>query len=178
MPNTPHRAKPTAQRWAVAVLSLSGIAVLAACGSYGTTSSGSSASSSASATAPAASASGSKAAAGTSSSSGIPCAQITQLRTTLTDLSHTSVSPASAGQIAADLTKAEQELAGLKGQGGGAFSSQANQLSGALNTIKTDAAALAKDPSTANFNNLTGAVNSFKTTAQPLIKEMDAACPS
>ncbi len=174
MTNTPHRAKPMAQRWAVAVLSLSGVAVLAACGSSGTTSSGSSASSSAGA--PAASASATKASAGASSSSGVPCAQITELRTTLADLSHTSVSPTSAGRIAADLGKAEQELAALKGQGG-AFASQVNQLTSALDTIKTDAAALVQDPSTTNFNNLTGAVNSFKTTAQPLIKEMQAACP-
>jgi hypothetical protein len=166
-----------AQRWAVAVLSLSGVAVLAGCGSSGTTSSGSSASSSA--PAPATSASATKASAGASgSSSAIPCAQITALRSTLTDLSHTSVSPTSAPRIAVDLGKAEQELGALKSQGTSAFSAQANQLTSALDVIKTDAAALAKNPSSANLTKLTGAVNSFKTTAQPLIKEMQAACPS
>jgi hypothetical protein len=130
------------------------------------------------ASAPAASASGSKAAAGPGSSSGAPCAQITALRATLTDLSHTSVSPTSAGRIAADLGKAEQELAALRSQGAGAFSAQANQLTNALNAIKSDASALATNPSSANLTKLTDAVSSFKSTAQPVIKEMDTACPS
>jgi hypothetical protein len=136
-------------------------------------SSGSSASSSASA--PAAAAPGSRAAAG--SSSAIPCAQIKALRSTLTDLSHQQVSPTSAGRIAADLGQAEQELAALKSQGTGPFAAQANQLTTALNSIKSDATALANDPSPGNLTKLTGAVNSFKSTAQPLIKEMQAACP-
>jgi hypothetical protein len=105
------------------------------------------------------------------------CAQISALRSTLTDLSHQQVSPTSAGRIAADLGMAEQQLAALKSQGTGPFAAQANQLTTALNTIKSDAAALANDPSPGNLTKLTGAVNSFKSTAQPLIKEMQAACP-
>jgi hypothetical protein len=136
------------------------------------TSSGSSASSSLSAPAAAA---GSKAAGG--SSSAIPCAQISGLRSTLTDLSHQQVSPTSVGRIAADLGMAEQQLAALKSQGTGPFAAQANQLTTALNSIKSDAAALASDPSPGNLTRLTGAVTSFKSTAQPVIKEMQAACP-
>ncbi len=114
---------------------------------------------------------------GSASASAIPCAQITALRSTLTDLSHTSVSLTSAGRIASDLAKAEQELTALKSQSTGPFAAQANQLSNPLNAIKTDAAALAKSPSPTNVTNLTNAVNGFKTTAQRLIKEMQAACP-
>ena len=171
MTNTLHRARPMARRWTVAVLSLSGVAVVAACGSSGTSGS---ANSSAPASAPVTSA----AAPNASSSSGIPCAQITALRSTLTDLSHQQVSPTSAGRISADLTKAEQELAALKSQGAGAFSAQANQLTTALDTIKKDAAALATNPTATNLTNLTGAVTSFKATAMPLIKEMQTVCPT
>jgi hypothetical protein len=173
MNNAPHRTKPTAHRWTLAVISLGGVAVVAACGSSGTGGS----TSSSSASAPAAASGTHAMAPGSASASAIPCAQITALRSTLTDLSHTSVSLTSAVRIASDITKAEQELAALKSQGAGPFAAQAGQLSNALNAIKTDAAALAKSPSPTNVTNLTNAVNGFKTTAQPLIKEMEAACP-
>jgi hypothetical protein len=159
-------------RWTVAVLSVTGAAVLAACGSSGTSSSGSSTSPSA----PAASAAGSKAAA-SGSSSGVPCAQIKPLRMSLTDLSQQKVSLTSAGRIATDLTRAEQELTALKSQGAGAFSAQANQLSAELTAIKTDASVLASSPSPGNLTKLTGAITTFKSTAQPLIREMQAVCP-
>ena len=170
--NAPNRAKPTARRWAMAALSVSGVAVVAACSSSGTTSSSNN-------SAPAASMSGAHAAmsGSASGSAALPCAQITALRSTLTDLSHTSVSPTSAPRLASDLAKAEQQLTALKSSGTGAFSAQATQLSNALNAIKTDAQALAKSPTPTNISNLTKAVTSFKATAQPMIKEMQTACP-
>jgi hypothetical protein len=159
MTNAPHRTKPTGRRWTTAALALTGVAVVAACGSSGTTSSSGS-------SAPAASATG----------SALPCAQISALRSTLTDLSHASVSITSAGRIASDLSQAEQQLNALKSQAG-PFSAQANQLSTALNAIKTNASALAKSPTPTNLSNLTNSISSFKSTSEPLIKEMQAACP-
>ena len=153
----------------MAVLSASGVALIAACGSAGMGSSSSSAPPATSATA----ANGS----GSASGAALPCAQITALRSTLTDLNRTSVSPASAPRIASDLTKAEQQLNALKSQGTGPFAAQANQLSSALTAIKTSAAALAKAPTPSNLTNLTNAVTSFKSTSQPLIKEMQTLCP-
>ena len=169
--NAPNRTRPSARRWATAALSVSGVAVVAACSSSGTTSSSQSA--------PAAAMSGTHAAmSGAASGSPMPCAQINALRSTLTDISHTSVSPTSASRLASDLAKAQQQLTALKSQGHGAFSAQADQLTNALNTIKADAAALAKSPTPTNISNLTSAVTSFKKTAEPVIKEMQAACPS
>ena len=170
MNNAPNRMKPTAhQHWAMAALSLSGVALVAACGS---SSIGSSSSSTPPATsAPAANASGS------ASGAALPCAQITALRSTLTDLNRTSVNPASAGRIASDLTKAEQQLSALQSHGAGPFAAQANQLSNALTAIKTSAADLAKAPTPSNLTNLTNAVTSFKSTSEPLIKEMQTLCP-
>ena len=165
----PKGTKPTARRWATAVLSLGSVALVAGCGSVGINGSGNS-------SAPATSAPASNAG-GSLSGSAVPCAQINSLRSTLSDITHTSVSPASAPRLAADLAKAEQELNALKSQAG-PFAAQANQLSNALNAIKTSADALAKSPTPTNLSNLATAVNSFKSTAQPLIQEMQAACPS
>jgi septal ring factor EnvC (AmiA/AmiB activator) len=111
------------------------------------------------------------------SSSGLPCAQITSLRTSLTKLGHTTVSASSASQLSADLANVEKQLTALKGQASGAFSAQASQLSSALSQIGKDAQNLVKSPSSANLTALTGSVQKLKTTAQPMIKEMEAACP-
>jgi hypothetical protein len=115
--------------------------------------------------------------AGTASAAALPCAQISAVRSTLTDLSQTSVSLTSAGRIASDLSKAGPELNALKSQGTGQFSAQANQLSNELIAIKADASALAKSPTPSNITKLTSSLNTFKSTAQPLIREIQAACP-
>jgi hypothetical protein len=164
MTNTTNRAKPTAARWTVAVLSIGGAAVIAACGYGGTGSSGMQPSS------------------GTPTSGGgsvstIPCSQITALRTSLTNLSHTSVNIASASQLTADLAQIEQEMATLQSESRGAFSSQVSQLSAGLDQIKTDAGALAKDPSPTNLTNLTNAVKNFKASSQLLVAQLQTICP-
>jgi hypothetical protein len=164
MNNAPSRTEPAARRLTMSVLSLGVVAAVAACGSSGLTASGGT-------SAPATSASGTPA-----SGSGSACAQVAALRSTLTDLGNTPVSISSAGRLATDLTKAEQELNALKNQAG-PFAAQANQLSNALNAIKTNAAALAKSPTPTNLTNLTSSVTSFKSTADPLIMEMQTACP-
>lgn len=168
MNNAPSRTKPTAQRLTASVLSLGVMGVVAACGYSSITSSGST-------SAPAASSSGTPAS-GSATASALPCAQVTALRSTLTNLSNTPVGISSAGRLAADLATAEQQLNALKSQAG-PFQAQANQLSNALNAIKTSAAALAKAPTPTNLTNLTNSVTSFKSTAEPLIKEMQTACP-
>jgi hypothetical protein len=164
MTNTTHRARPTAARWTVAVLSIGGAAVIAACGYGGTGSSGMQPSSGTPTS-------------GRGSVSTIPCSQITALRTSLTNLSHTSVNIASAGQLTADLAQIKQQVATLQSESGGALSSQAGEISAGLDQIKTDAAALAKDPSATNLTNLTNAVKSFKATSQLLIAQLQTICP-
>jgi hypothetical protein len=168
MNNAPNRTKPAARRLTMSVLSLGVVAAVAACGSSGLT--GSSGTSAPPTTAPGTPASGS------GSASALPCAQVSALRSTLTDLSNTPVSISSAGRLATNLTKAEQELNALKSQAG-PFAAQANQLSNALNAIKTSASALAKSPTPTNLTNLTNSITSFKSAADPLIKEMHTACP-
>jgi ABC-type transporter Mla subunit MlaD len=163
-----NRTKPTARRWTLVVLSLTSVALVAACGSSNVF--GSNTSPTPATSAPASNAGGSV------SGSAFPCAQISGLRSTLTDITNTSVSPTSIPRLASDLAKAEQELNTLKNQAG-PFAAQANQLSNELNSIKSSADSLAKNPTPTNLSNLTSAVNGFKSTAQPLIKEIQAACP-
>jgi hypothetical protein len=163
----PHRAKLMAQRWAVTVVCLSGVALLTACGSSVTSGT---ASASASASAIGGSASPSSAA--------IRCGQVTMLGTSLTKLGHAAVSLESLGQIAADLANVDQHLATLKDQTTLAFSAHKSQLTAAVDEIGKDARALAGHPSQANLNALAAAVNNLKSAAKPVIKEIDAACPS
>lgn len=161
-------------KWNLAAVSLGSIGLLAACGSSATSNSTGAAAPSAS---PPVSVSVHAASGPAASSSAIPCAQITALRTSLTKLSHTTVSPASAGQLTADLTNIENQVAALKGAGGGAYSAQASQLSAALTQITKDAQTLATHPTAANATALTTAVQKLKTTAQPMIKQMQTVCP-
>ncbi len=159
--------------WMQAALGVGGIALLAACGS--STTSGSTATP---ASPPVAHSPGSPVAAGGSASpSGIPCAQITSLRTSLTNLIHLPLKAQSAGQATADLQAIEKELGGLASQAGGAFSAQASQLSSALHQIGKDLEALARNPSSANATALSGSVQKLKTTSEPMIKEMKTVCP-
>ena len=106
----------------------------------------------------------------------VNCKNIDSLRTSLVSLSHTSVSPSSATTIAADLTNIEKQLAALKSQPGGAFSSQANQLSASLDQIKKAAANLSTHP-IAGARQLTTALTALKSKAQPTVNEMNKLCP-
>lgn len=152
-------------RRAVAALSLCGAVILAGCSSPGTSSSSPApASPSASPAVPA--------------SPAIPCAQITSLRNSLTDLTHVPATQASADRIKADLSNIQKQLTALKNQAAGAFASQAGQLSAALETVGKSAASLASNPSSANLTGLRTALDHLKSTAQTLIGEMTAICPS
>jgi hypothetical protein len=168
MDNAPNRTNSTARHWTSALLGMSGVALVAGCGSYGGTSSGTP-----SAPATSASATGAPASA-SASASALPCAQISALRSTLTDITHASLS--SAGRLGTDLAKARQELDTLKSQQG-PYAAQANRLANEINAIKTSAAATVKTPTPTNLTKLTSSINSFKSTAEPLIHEMQTACP-
>lgn len=112
------------------------------------------------------------------SSPAIPCSQVSALRTSLQDLIHTKVSPASAGRIAADLTAIKAQLTMLSGQVGPALAAQDKPLSRALKVVENDANALAAHPTAAQAAMLTQAVNHLKATARPLLEKMAAICPS
>lgn len=101
------------------------------------------------------------------------CVHINSLRTSLTSLTHISVSPASAKTLAADLANIENQLAALKGQHTGSFST--TELTAEINKIKKDAAALSTSPTTA-VKSLTTDLTTLKTKAGPMIASMKTVC--
>jgi hypothetical protein len=165
---SPRLAGPKARRWALAVVSLGGVALVTACGSNIT---GGTAGSSASVSATA----GGSAAA---SRAAVQCAQLEALGTALTKFGHAAVSLESVGQLAADLANVEQQLTKLKDLTALAFSAQETQLTAAVDEINKDVVALASHPSDANLNALAAAVNNLKAAAKPVIKKIDATCPA
>jgi hypothetical protein len=151
---------------AVTALLVGGVMLVAACSSSGTTASTQNAKAS-----PAAHVSGSAAA-----HVSVNCKNVESLRSSLVSLSQTSVSPTSATTIAADLTNIQKQLAALKGQKNGAFSSQANQLSASMDQIRKAAAELPANP-IAGAKKLTASLTALKSKAQPMINEMNKLCP-
>jgi hypothetical protein len=156
-------------RSAFAALLVGGLVLVSACSSGGSTA----ASTHSVKANPAAHVSGSAVPA---PSATVNCKHIDSLRTSLVSLAHTSVSPGSATTIASDLTNIEKQLAALKSQPGGAFSSQASQLSASVDQIKKAAASLSAHP-IAGARQLTGNLTALKSKAQPMINEMNKLCP-
>jgi len=152
-------------------LAVAGAALLAAC------SSGSS-STSAAAKPHAAVHSGSPA---SSSSKKAACQHITSLRKSLESLTHTTVSPTSAGTITADLANIQSEVSALKGMGGmmggsGAMAAHESQLNASVNQIKKAAGMLSSSPSAA-MQSLTTELNKLKAMAPAMISHMKTVCP-
>lgn len=140
--------------------------LVAACGSSGSTAARTSSAK------PASAAAGASATA----SAKVNCANVNSLRRSLESLSHTSVSPSSAGTLAADLKNVQTQLAALKGQGGGKFSAMTGDMTASVNQIQKAAGELAANPTSAT-KQLTAALTALKAKIPPVIKELNAACP-
>jgi uncharacterized phage infection (PIP) family protein YhgE len=163
----------------VAVLGLGGAVLVAGCSTTSSSiraSVSSSPSPRPSSSAKASPSSSAPASASPAASKKVPCKEINSLRTSLTSLTHTSISPTSAGTLTKDLKNIQTQLTALKGQAGGAFSSQAQELTSSVDQIKTASRKLSSDPMGA-IRQLTTSLNSLKTKAKPVIAEMNAACP-
>lgn len=159
------RRRPAAQRawWVIAVVVLAGPMLIAACGSTATSTSSAQPNSAVAGASPTA-------------SGKVNCANVNSLRKSLESLSHTSVSPSSAGTLTTDLKNVQTQLAALKGQGGGQFSGMTGGLTASVNQIEKAAGELTTNP-TAAVKQLTTALAGLKGKIQPAIKELNAACP-
>jgi hypothetical protein len=140
--------------------------LVAACGSSGSTAAGASISHSAAAVAGGSASAPAK----------VNCANVDSLRRSLESLSHTSLSPSSAGTLTADLKNIQTQLAALKGHGGRQFSGTTSELTASVNQIQKAAAELEANP-TAAITQLTTALTALKGKTPPVIKELNAACP-
>jgi hypothetical protein len=106
------------------------------------------------------------------------CPHLTSLRASLTNLSGLQISPASAGQLSADLTNIERQLSSLKSLGSSAGASDSAQLTASLRKITLAAQAEIGQPTPARLAALESALTGMKDAAQPMIRQLKAACPS
>jgi hypothetical protein len=118
------------------------------------------------------------AAASASAAAAAACPHLTSLRASLTNLAGLQVSPASAGQLSADLTNIERQLSSLKSLASPVGARDAAQLTGSLRKITLAAQAEIGEPTPARLAALESALTGMKDAAQPMIRQLKVACPS
>lgn len=103
------------------------------------------------------------------------CVHINSVRTSLTSLTHITVSAKSASQLAKDLANIDSQLSALKGQNLGSFSAQASELRAEMSKINKDAAELNTNPAK-GAKALTADLTVVRTKAGPMIVQMKKVC--
>lgn len=154
------------------ILILAGSALIGACGSSGG-GNGAPATSPASSTPMTSSASPSTSV----SVSAAACKHVASLRTSLESLTSLQLNASMQVTIRKDLENIGTQLTALKGEVGGAFSTQASQLNAALNQVTTAAKGLSAPPTTAQIQAITTALTNLKAKSKAMLTEMDAVCP-
>jgi hypothetical protein len=104
------------------------------------------------------------------------CHHVSSLRTSLTNLTHLSLSAKSAGQIKKDLANVETQIATLKTAAGGKFSGPANQIGAALDQVKKAARGIASPPTAAQVQLVVASLKNLKAASASAIATMNAAC--
>ncbi|HET9898864.1 MAG TPA: hypothetical protein VFQ44_28405 [Streptosporangiaceae bacterium] len=158
--------------WAVVVLGVSGALLAAGCGGSSTSASPKPPAS----PHPATSQPAAQSPASPRASVKVNCKDIDKLRTSLTSLTTTRISPSSAATLTTDIKNIESELKPLKGQAGGAFAGQANSLMASIDQIKKASTMLNTNP-TAAVRQLRTSLVGLKAKAGPIVAEMNMVCP-
>jgi len=114
----------------------------------------------------------------TSPAAAAACPHLTSLRQSLSNLTQLQLSPASAGQMGADLSNIEMQMGALRSLGGAAGGSEAAQLTAALRKFALAAQAEVGQPTAARLSALQSALAGVKSSAQPLIQQLSSACPA
>lgn len=163
------------QRWPVrlrsAILIVGSAALLAACTS-GTSSGGSTGTATPSTTSAAASPSM------TATASAATCKHVASLNSSLENLTHLQLSANASAQIRKDVTNIQTQLAALKAEAGGAFSTQVSQLSAAVNRVLTAAQGMTANPSAAQIQAITSALAGLKAQSKATVAQLKAICPN
>lgn len=105
------------------------------------------------------------------------CKHVNELRGSLETLTHLQLNASSAGALRTNLTKIQTQLSALKGQAGGAFSSQVSQLSSSLDQVKSAAKNLGNPPSSGQITKIVTALSGLRTQSKATVATMNAACP-
>jgi hypothetical protein len=148
-----------------------GLALLAGCGSGGS----SSGSTPSAATSPSAAASSSAAA---SPSNSTLCANAAALRASLDKLRHVKVARGAASEITADLNSVRAALTTLVTDARGQWQTQTSALSAALDTLKTATSSLTTNPGASTVSGVVAALGQVNTAAQNLLAAVNTDCPS
>jgi hypothetical protein len=105
------------------------------------------------------------------------CKHVDALRTSLQSLTHMQLNSSSAAKIRTDLTNIQTQLAALKGQGSGAFSSQINQLSASVSKVKKAASSMSNPPTSSQVTAVVTALAELKAKSQTARAAMNKECP-
>jgi phage-related minor tail protein len=108
---------------------------------------------------------------------GVPCKNVNSLRTSLTSLSHTKISPSSSAQLTSDLKNVKSQLTTLKGKATGSLKTQLDGVNDSVNNITKASKQLNTSPVTA-VRSLTTNLVALKAKAGPVIDELKTACPT
>jgi hypothetical protein len=156
-------------RWKL-VMTACGLALLAGCGSGGSSAGSTpSAATSSSAAAPPSS---------SASSSSALCANAAALRASLDKLRHVKVQAGAVSEITADLNDVKAALTTLVTDARGQWQAQTSALSAKLDTLKTAASSLAASPGAGTVAAVVAALGQVNTAAQNLLAAINTDCPS
>jgi phage-related minor tail protein len=107
---------------------------------------------------------------------GVPCKNVNSLRTSLTSLSQTKISPSSSAQLTSDLKNVKSQLTTLKGKATGSLKTQLDGVNDSVSNITKASKQLNTHPVTA-IKALTTNLVALKAKAGPVIDELKTACP-
>ena len=150
----------------VVVVLVAGVLLATGCGSSGTTSGSASSSASGSA-----SSSVSATAAGNTKL----CQDVAALRTSLSKITHVTVSRGAANTLTADVKDVQAKLTTLATDAGNQWRSQITALKSALSKLQSAVSGLGSGGS---LSSVTGALAGVKTAAQNLLTAAGTQCPS
>ena len=106
----------------------------------------------------------------------VACQHVKSLRTSLTNLTHLSLSASAASEIKKNLANVETQVAALKTAGGGKFSGPANQISAAVDQVKKATRGIGNPPTAAQAQAAVAALKNLKVTSASAIATMNASC--
>jgi len=107
----------------------------------------------------------------------VPCKNVNSLRTSLTSLSHTKISPSSTAQLTNDLKNVKAQLTTLEDKTTGTLKTQLDGVNDSVNNITKASKQLNTSPMTA-IRSLTTNLVALKAKAGPVIDELKTACPN
>ena len=113
----------------------------------------------------------------TGSATQATCKHVNSLRGSLESLTHLQLNASSAGQIRTNLTNIQTQLSELKGQVGGGFSHQVNELSNSLDKVKKAAGNLSTPPTASQISSVVTALSGLRAQSKTTVAQMNAACP-